>query len=83
MTKKEAKESLISALRAQGIDYRDTGDVVFFGTMRVAFDREYINVIHDPASVHYPLSLLSYISIMDGALWVSTIGDYNFSVIRF
>ena len=83
MTKREVKESLVSALRDQGIDYRDKGDTVYFNDVAVLFDTEYITIIHDPVSIHYPLSVLSYITVMGGALWVSTISDYNFTVIRF
>ncbi len=83
MTKKEAKESLVSALRDQGVDYINEGDAVEFEGLSVGFDTNYINVRHGSVSVHYPLSKLSYITVMGGAFWISTIDDYEFTVIYF
>lgn len=83
MTKKEAKESLVSALREQGIDYSHEGDVVEFEDLVVRFDSVYIVLRHGKGRVYYPLSTLSHITIMEGAVWVSTTDDYNFSVIYF
>ena len=83
MTKKEAKESLVSALREQGVDYTHEGDVFEFEGLLVRFDGVYIVIRYDKVRVYYPLSELSHITIMDGAVWVSTVEDYNFSVIYF
>lgn len=83
MTKNEAKESLVSALREQGIDYCDEGDVVDFEDLSVRFETKYINVRYGSVSVHYLLSKLSYITVMGGAFWISTIDDYEFTVIYF
>lgn len=83
MTKNEAKESLFSALREQGIDYSHEGDIVEFEGVVVRFDWSYIVVRYGKGRVYYPLSELSHITIMEGAVWVSTVGDYNFSVIYF
>ena len=83
MTKKEAKESLLSVLRDQGVDYIDEGNAVEFEGVSVRFDTNYINVRYDSVSVHYPLSELSYITVMGGAFWISTIDDYEFTVIYF
>ena len=83
MTKKEAKERLLSALREQGVDYSNEGDVVEFEGVVVRFDSVYIVIRYGKGRVYYPLSELSHITIMERGLWVSTIGDYNFSVIYF
>ena len=83
MTKKEAKESLLSDLRDQGVDYSDEGNIVEFEGLLVHFDTNYINVRYNSVSAHYPLSKLSYIAVMGGAFWVSTIDAYEFTVIYF
>ena len=83
MTKNEAKESLVSALRDQGIGYIVEGDVVDFEDLSVRFETNYINVRYDSVSVHYLLSKLSYITVMGGAFWISTIDDYEFTVVYF
>jgi hypothetical protein len=83
MTKKEAKESLVSALREQGVDYTHEGDVFEFEGLVVRFDSVYVVLRHGTGRVYYPLSELSHITIMDDSLWVSTTADYNFSVIYF
>ena len=83
MTKNEAKESLVSALREQGIDYIVEGDVVDFEGLSVRFETRYINVRYGSVSVHYLLSKLSYIAVMGGAFWISTIDDYEFTVVYF
>lgn len=83
MTKKEAKESLLSALRDQCVDYSNDGDRVEFEGVSVRFDTNYINVRYGSVSVHYPFSKLSYITVMRGEFWISTIDDYEFTVIYF
>lgn len=83
MTKNEAKESLVSALREQGIDYIVEGDVVDFEDLSVRFETKYINVRYGSVSVHYLLSKLSYVTVMGGAFWISTIDDYEFTVVYF
>jgi hypothetical protein len=83
MTKKEAKESLLSVLRDQGVDYSNEGDVVEFEGVSVVLTLNYINVRYDSVSVHYPLSKLSYITVMGGEFWISTIDDHEFTVIYF
>jgi hypothetical protein len=83
MTKNEAKESLVSALRDQGIDYYEEGDVVDFEDLSVRFETQYINVRYGSVSVHYLLSKLSYIAVMGGAFWISTIDAYEFTTIYF
>lgn len=83
MTKRDVKERLLSALRNQGVEYRDRGGIVEFGDVWVLFDTKYINIKNDSASVHYSLSELSYISVLGGALWVGAINDYNFTIMHF
>lgn len=83
MTKNEAKESLVAALREQGIDYIVEGDVVDFEDLSVRFETNYINVRYGSVSVHYLVSQLSYITVMGGAFWISTIDDYEFTVVYF
>lgn len=83
MTRKEAKEMLVSALREQGIDYSHEGDVVEFEGLLVRFDTHYINVRHGSVVVHYPVSTLSYITVRGGAFWISTVDDYEVTVIYF
>lgn len=83
MTKKEAKESLLSALRVQGIEYSDIGDIVEFEGLLVRFDGAYVVIRYGKGRVYYPLATLSHINIMERALCVSTAEDYNFSVVYF
>ena len=83
MTKNEAKESLVSALREQGIDYIVEGDVVEFEDLSVRFETNYINLRYDSVSVHYHLSTLSYITVMGGAFWISTTNNHEFTVVYF